>query len=115
MEIIPALKDEPFLINVLRENFSPGLTQKIIAKYDLSDEFVFNFCSGVLKINGSHQILKNLVLFADDRLSSNSLLNILALDVNLIEHLNSIILKRQLGNELFVNENRKNLVKNIKI
>ncbi len=115
LEIIPALKDEPFLINVLRENFSPGLTQKIIAKYDLSDEFVFNFCSGVLKINGSHQILKNLVLFADDRLSSNSLLNILALDVNLIEHLNSIILKRQLGNELFVNENRKNLVKNIKI
>ncbi len=115
LEIIPALKDEPFLINVLRENFSPNLTKKIISKYDLNDEFIFNFASNVLKLNGSHQILKNLVLFADEQLSSNSLLNIISLDVNLIEHLNSLILKRQLSDELNVNQNHKVVTKNIKI
>ncbi len=115
LEVIPSLKDENFLINVLKDNFPETLTKKIISKYDFNDDFILRFCTNTLKINGSHQILKNLVIQADEQLSSNALLNIISLDVNLIEQLNSIILKRKLGNQLLVNDNIKNSIKNMKI
>ncbi len=115
LEVIPSLKDENFLINVLKDNFSETLTKKIISKYDLNDDFILKFCSNILKVNGSHQVLKNLVLKAEEQLSSNALLNIISLDVNLIEHLNSIILKRKLGSQLSVNVKIKQSTKNMKI
>ena len=115
LEVIPSLKDENFLMSVLKDNFSETLTKKIISKYDLNDDFILKFCSNILKVNGSHQVLKNLVLKAEEQLSSNALLNIISLDVNLIEYLNSIILKRKLGSQLSVNVKIKQSTKNMKI
>ena len=111
IEIIPNFIDEKILINILRENFPSSLSQKIISKYEFNEQFLFKVCSNITKLNDSNKLLKNLITFFEEKLTTNSLLNILALDVNLIEHLNPIIMNRKLGEELKINQKTKNLLK----